>query len=817
MTIYLAINKNINKNKTDQIKENSWINLDAYGLVKLVKKEDGVFIQTRTSLYKVPQNLNDSDAIKNWTIKAIEKGWINSSTYPPKITNIRQGKIYFSNHRFDDQGKFEWLEFNQGRLKVGKNFQGEVIVKTKTKNYITPPGIAGSTEKIKLWLESKKITHQDFYPKKIIPETDTSKIWIGRQNGDGSAGFNDFKALENEPWLGTKFGQVNLGTSQSLPKKLMIKTKGEGYYYVPDQYSKSRYDIKNWIEEAIGNGSINTDLYPTKTQELNIKLKSDKDLIFYYNTSQKIVDDEYHHSITSPVRPPKGQTGDFTLRVQPWRGPPLFWKWFNTKEQLVECKLISTAGRPGCDLKTKWIISDSHPALKAILEKINAKIEFETSGSVRWVNGQVLGQGAAAFKLNISHPQPESLIRLVVGLEFPQFSAPMMPIVQRVLPHLTSLYHLLINPSQDRAEFFRKFDEVASQILIPITMLGGQISLVYPANNAIKKALSIGSSISASSGFYPLAALLKGAEGGLSGLEKATGFNIRIGYTYTLRDPLVQLKSGHFVDDDSRHVLLVGKNTQGKIITAERLEFARQIFGDRFLDPYLSEYANALFERGFNAFQVSTLIPLPQARIKTEKSTPDPEKAFRSPPPFKPQRIKYDKLMHIADQAVQAIIDLRNYLPSNALKDIPRIVNGYRESALAIQKSLRVIRSYQVGHQANLLEERFLSNLVNQYGIDWGIPELRQLNKKIFGMTETDPKVAKQIMASETPKYQVFDGQNGQAEIIKKTNDQSGKTFVFSIWHDLFNGKNKTQKRRIGLVTPQNPIGLKKSLDQSVR
>lgn len=810
--------QNKNNNLSHENINNPWVNLGAYGRVELIKNKESFFIRTRTSFYKVPTEINQQE-IESWTLKAIKNDWIKTPLYPAKIPNTSHTeKINSSNQHLYHQGKFDWINIERGRLKIGKNDKGEIIAKTRKKSYIVPKNISSSPSKVKTWLTSKKIESHELYPKKIIPETDVSKIFIGRQNGYGSSASSDFKPLTSERWLDTKLGQVSLGASESSPKRLMIKTRGEGYYYVPNEYSKSRVAIKEWVENAVNEGSITTSLYsyPTQTKPLNINQEVGKDIAFYYNTIKNIVDDEYNHSLTSPERPPKGNTGDVTLRVQPWRGKPI-WNLFDPKEQLIECKLISTAGRPGCDFKTKWVISEEFKGLQEILNVINAKIEFESSGAVRFVNGQIIGQGAAAIKLNISHPQPESLIRLVVGLEFPQFSAPMMPIIQRVLPNLASLYQLLTKPPQDRSEFVRKFDDIAGQILIPITMLGGQISLVYPANNAIKKALSTSSSISAASGFEPLAALLKAAEGSLSVLEKATGFNIRIGYTQTLRDPLVKSSSGHFVADNSRHVLLVGKNTEGKIITAQRIEFARNLFGDRFLDPTLSEYATALFERGFNAFQVSTLIPLRSARLATEKFASDPEKAFLSPPPFAPQRLKYDKVMQIADQAAQAIIDIRSRLPANTLREVPRILNSYDESVLALQKSLHIIRSYGSKNQPTPLEKRFLFNLANPYGIDWGIPEVRQLNQKNYNIMKPDQELTEKIISNNTPKYHIDGGFDDRPEIITKNNDQSRKKFVFSIWNDAFNHKNKEQRRHVGLVNPENQIGLKKSLDRFLR
>ena len=440
---------------------------------------------------------------------------------------------------------------------------------------------------------STKALYPIILPNSIVSKNSHSNNNIGKDRVPPSElprpGSVNFKPLSPpECWLGTDYGQVILGTSTDFPGRFIIKTKEDNYYWVPDDLSQSRDSIRAWVEDAIKNTAITTALYPNPAHA-HTPERDPKDLRIFYPTERRIVDEEYgEFVITSPVAPEKQLTDDFTFRIQLWRGDALFFRPFRPKEELFECKVISTLGRPGCDIKSKWIFpTEKVPVLHTMLKRIHGKIEFESSGAVRYVNGQVVGQGAISIKLNISNPKPGSLIRLVVGLEFPQFSPQMMPMIQTILPNLTKLYTLLTNPPQDRAEFVRQFDAVASKVLIPVTMLGGQLSLVYPANNAIKNGLTQSSKVAALNGYTVLAGILRAAGFGLGALEATTGFNIRVGYTKTLRDPMAKIESGNYVQGSNPNLLLVGKNPDGAIETATRLQFARQWFGERFIDPTL--------------------------------------------------------------------------------------------------------------------------------------------------------------------------------------------------------------------------------------
>ncbi len=544
--------------------------------------------------------------------------------------------------------------------------------------------------------------------------------------------------------------------------------------------------------------------------------KIGKDIRIYRPAVTRTVDAEpgRQRVLTVPESPEKALTGDFTVRVQPWRGK-LPGTVLKPQEELVECKIYSSLGRPGCDIKSKWILpTQKIPALHALLKRIHGKIEFESSGAVRFVNGKVLGQGAVSVKLNISDPKPGSLVRVVVGLEFPQFSADMMPIVERILPNLGLLYELLTNPPADRAEFARRFDDLSAQVLIPIGMLGGQISIVYPANNAIKKGLSGGASGSAARGWALPAAILKGTEGVLTGLEATTGFNIRLSYVGTLRDSIPKDASGNFVANESHNVLLVGKDSKGRSVTAQRIEFSRALFGERYIDPSLSEHAAALFERGFNAFQVATLLPLREENPKNDKNAPNPEKALLSPPDFLPQRFKSNELMQLADQVTQAVIDIRGRLPANALRDVPRVFNSYDEAAQAVQKIRNIIHAYGSSGEVTSLEKRFLINLSNRYGVDWGIPKVRQLNNEKYRIDAPSNDLQIQMSSAKKSSYRVSGTPDDKPEIILNS---KGEEFSLSIYADNFNGKNLHQKKHFGLVPLGDPLALKKSLDQSIR
>jgi hypothetical protein len=50
---------------------------------------------------------------------------------------------------------------------------------------------------------------------------------------------------------------------------------------------------------------------------------------------------------------------------------------------------------------------------------------------------------------------------------------------------------------------------------------------------------------------------------------------------------MAKIESGNYVQGSNPNLLLVGKNPDGAIETATRLQFARQWFGERFIDPTL--------------------------------------------------------------------------------------------------------------------------------------------------------------------------------------------------------------------------------------
>ncbi|MFN9749064.1 MAG: hypothetical protein ACK53K_04460 [Burkholderiales bacterium] len=158
--------KNKNNNLSHENINNPWVNLGAYGRVELIKNKESFFIRTRTLFYKVPTEINQQE-IESWTLKAVKNDWIKTPLYPAKIPNTSHTeKINSSNQHLYHQGKFDWINIEKGRLKIGKNDKGEIIAKTRKKSYIVPKNISSSPSKVKTWLTSKKIESHELYPKK---------------------------------------------------------------------------------------------------------------------------------------------------------------------------------------------------------------------------------------------------------------------------------------------------------------------------------------------------------------------------------------------------------------------------------------------------------------------------------------------------------------------------------------------------------------------------------------------------------------------------------------------------------------------------
>lgn len=823
-------------NRPDQYQpveeKNRWLGT-RFGTVELGVAGGYFYVRTRGGYYQVPHGKEDDS-------RASIRAWVESQIQNRGITTpLYSSYGYFSpgqsptknNSGFQPYaGANGWLDVEGGRVKLGVNQRGYVVIQTRHDYYDVPPEHTSSRDAMRRWFDSnhpvpKNSASTDRYPRPVV-RSDTSKIWVGQQNGGGSSASQGFQPLpENQRWLDTRYGQVVLGTNAANPGGIVIRTQGEGYYLVPPSQSTHRASVKRWIENAVEHRGITTPLYPRVKVSEKVEdqvfrwpdlpqASPAQDVRLRWRSSTRTVDEQGAGQLiqTSPASLDKGVTHDFTVRIQPWRGTlrPSIFPAIRPHEELFELKPVSTAGRPGWDTKHKWVL-DPPAGLAPLLKKAHVKLELETSSGVRLIKGQFIGQGGVSFKVNFSDPSPGSLKRLVFGLEFPQFSAPLMPMVQRILPHVVELYQALTTRYPDPKEFEKRFNEAAAEVLVPITMFGGQISVVYPANNAIKKISGGLAGMATAAGLEPLAAVAAAPGTGLAFLEKTTGFNVRVGYTFTLRDPIRRYDVGNFDGNSTSDVYVVANDPQGKPVV-RRLNFAREIFGHRAFDPTYSEYVSALRARGFNVFQAASLVPLDRKKPGNDGQPRDPANALRTSITFTPQRFPKDPTMQVADQLVSAIVDIRGRLPANALNTVPRVLNSYEEACQAVAQIRKILASYRGAETPGLLEKRFLAALVNRYGVDWGVQGLGELNVKKYGRRAVDPSLTTRLR--QTPDYTVTARSPGEAEVVR---DKAGKVYHFSVWNENLKEGDHRQKLRVGLVSADNPSAVNKSLMQMVR
>jgi hypothetical protein len=258
---------------------------------------------------------------------------------------------------------------------------------------------------------------------------------------------------------------------------------------------------------------------------------------------------------------------------------------------------------------------------------------------------------------------------------------------------------------------------------------------------------------------------------------------------------------------------VVAKTPEGQPVV-RRLNFARQIFGERSFDPTYTEYVTALRARGFNVFQAASLAPLEVTRSRVEGRAPDPAQALSAPTPWVPQRFKQDPAMRLADQLVSAMAEVRAYLPANALNAVPRVLNSYEDACQAVAMVRRIIASYHPGAAAGALEQRLLRHLVNPYGVDWLSPGLAELNVQTYGQQAAGMRPSFAARIRQAPRYTVTSGARGEAEKIR---DRAGNTYHFSLWRDNLKAGDHRQRLKVGLVSPSNPGALHRPLAEHLR
>lgn len=510
---------------------------------------------------------------------------------------------------------------------------------------------------------------------------------------------------------------------------------------------------------------------------------------------------------TSPSVVGKPFTIDVTARVQPVR-VTLPWG----AEVLGEIKPASTLGQYGADIKYKINITDALPpqlaSVSRFLRSQNCILELEYSTATRFIhqNGQWLAQGGVSFKINNKGKPSQPWRNLVLGLELPQVRGDLFKFISRIVPYAASLVNLTSEGLQQQAEgrplsaeYTKRFNHLAAHTLAPIMGTGGQVSIVYPVNALLEKIPVIGD-------------WAKKA-------RTASGFNSRVGMTFSLRDSTPKVSTSHVDGNDTAdlYTVAVDPRTQRRV-GAQRVDFAKEFFGSQGSDPGRSELATSAFVAGFNEFQVASLLPLPRPavdRAGTDAQTfarPDPAphrygsaqastavEGFISPAKPKTYRPD-DRVQVLADQVASALADLQAHLPANAGVALARLpLNGHADACAAVAQAIQVARGLAVDPKSDNLVQRFASLLSNPHGVDWGLEEVRAENLRRHGAGTVASDVQAALERSDRSRWVLRDkaqGGTAQEQISLRSGGGADMPLVLTDWQD------NQGRRHLGVVPP---------------